>query len=133
MCDSKDGFSRETAVITCADFIVLHLKRFDNSLSKVTDTVCCFPDALDIPLLNPNDTIGNISLPVNCDDVQFSAMFRLCGTINHSGTVSAGHYWAYVRAPGSDAWYSCEDRIVRSVSPSVLNNSSSYLLFYQRK
>ena len=80
-----------------------------------------------------DDTFGNISLSVNCEDVCFSAKYRLITTINHVGSLSSGHYWVYIRDLVKDICYLCDDESVKRVSSTSLNNSSSYLLFYQRK
>ena len=44
VCCSTQGFERETFVVTCGEFQIVHLKRFDNNLKKLIDIVSCFPD-----------------------------------------------------------------------------------------
>ena len=86
VCSSLQGFERETFVVTCGEFQIVHLKRFDNNLKKLTDNISCFPDTLEIPTHSMDDTFGNISMPVNCEDVCFSAKYRLIAIINHAGS-----------------------------------------------
>ena len=133
ICSENDGFVRETTVISSGQILILHLKRFNSNLEKFNKKVNCYPNELEIPVAGRDDTIGNISLPIDCDNVHFTAKYRLRATINHSGSMSSGHYWCYVRCRGSGQWFSCDDKIVKPVKPEILNNGSSYLLFYERK
>ena len=118
-------------MISSGQILMLHLKRFNNNLEKILKKVNCYPNDLEIPVEGRDDTIGNISLPIDCDDVHFMAKYRLRATINHTGSMSSGHYWCYVRCRGSGQWFSCDDKIVEPVKSDILNNSSSYLLFYE--
>ena len=133
VCDGQEGWYRETAVVSCGEFLIVHLKRFDNNLKKINSKVSCVPDSLEIPVYDRDETIGNISLAINCDSVYFSAKYSLCATINHSGSLSSGHYWSYVRDRKSNQWYSCDDEIVSPVIATKLNNCSNYIFFYERK
>ena len=67
VCDSSEGFDRESAVVSCGNILILHLKRFDNNLNKISTRVSCLPDSLEVPIRSPNESIGNISLPINCE------------------------------------------------------------------
>ena len=80
-------------------------------------------------VLNMNDIqITYISHPE--EDISFTNEYRLVATINHSGTLARGHYWAFVKDDLSDSWWKCDDRAVLKVKPSDLNNSSVYVLFF---
>ena len=68
----------------------------------------------------------------------------IVATINHSGMLARGHYWAFVKDDLSDSWWKCDDTAVLKVKPSWkcddtavlkvkpsdLNNSSVYVLFF---
>ena len=73
------------------------------------------------------------TVPLKLDDnVSFSKEFSLVATINHSGSLNAGHYWAIIKDNISKSWFKCDDRSILKVKPSTLNNTTSYVLFYVR-
>jgi len=65
-----------------------------------------------------------------------AAEYRLCGVINHYGSVHGGHYTAAVRhaATQSDSgrWFSCNDALVREISLEDAISNNAYVLFYER-
>ena len=70
-------------------------------------------------------------VPLKLDDnVSFSKEFSLVATINHSGSLNAGHYWAFIKDNIYKSWFKCDDRSILKVKPSTLNNTTSYVLFY---
>jgi ubiquitin C-terminal hydrolase len=72
-----------------------------------------------------------LNIPITIDDtVSFSNKFSLVATINHSGNLVAGHYWAFIKEKNSNSWLQCNDKSVLKVKPSALNNNSFYVLFY---
>ena len=40
------------------------------------------------------------------DEVSFKNKYSLIATINHSGTLNRGHYWAFIKDLHSSTWYS---------------------------
>ena len=56
--------------------------------------------------------------------------FTLKATINHSGTMQAGHYWAHIKDEDNCGWLKCNDTSVIATLFSGLSNTSSYVLFY---
>ena len=56
--------------------------------------------------------------------------FTLKATINHSGTLQAGHYWAHIKDEDNRGWLKCNDTSVIATPFSGLSNTSSYVLFY---
>ena len=71
-----------------------------------------------------------LDVPVSADnDICVKRKFRLKATISHSGTLNAGHYWAYVRE-GNSKWLKCNDTSVSSVQFKELSSNSSYVLVY---
>jgi len=126
VCNGNEGWYRKTVIVSCGEFFIVQFKRFGNNLVKLDSNVLC------IDQIARDPSVGDLSVPINCDDVHFSTKFRLCATINHSCTLACGHYWCYIRDPRDNKWYSCDDEIVKPVTPNILNNSSSYLFFYER-
>ena len=66
------------------------------------------------------------------DEVSFTNKYSLIATINHSGTLNRGHYWAFIKDLHSSSWYSCNDKLVFNVEERSLNNTTSYIFFYRK-
>ncbi|TVU08816.1 hypothetical protein EJB05_42231 [Eragrostis curvula] len=71
-----------------------------------------------------------------------STTYRLVGVVEHMGSMTGGHYIAYVRAckiggrqqqsTGSKSWFYASDGHVREASLEEVLNCEAYLLFYER-
>ena len=61
-------------------------------------------------------------------DISFRHTCELCATVNHSGTLEAGHYVAHVKEE-KDIWSICNDKAVTISNGENANNKSSYILF----
>ena len=66
------------------------------------------------------------------DEISFMNKYSLITTINRSGIVNRGRYWACTKDLHSSCWYSCNDKLVSNVEKSSLNNTTSYILFYRK-
>ena len=122
-CSSYKECTRESSFKTCGSILIIQLRRFTNlngSLFKDNRVVNCY--------LKSHQTLTVPSHPE--EDISFTNEYRLVATINHSGTMARGHYWAFVKDDLSDSWWKCDDRAVLKVKPSDLNNSSVYVLFF---
>ena len=74
-----------------------------------------------------------LNVPITVEDeVSFSRKYSLMASINHSGTLDQGHYWAVIKDLNSGEWLSCNDKVVLAVPLHSLNNSTSYILFYKK-
>ena len=74
-----------------------------------------------------------LTVPITIEDeVSLINKYSLIATINHSGTLSRGHYWAYIKDLHLPCWYLCNDKLVSNVKESYLNNTTSYILFYSK-
>ena len=58
--------------------------------------------------------------------------YSLIATINHSGTLNRGPFWAFIKDLHSSSWYSCNDKLVLNIEERSLNNSISYILIYRK-
>ena len=87
-----------------------------NALSKNIDKVVCTPP-LEIPVIVDSD-------------IRYNKRFNLVATINHTGNLRQGHYTAYIKN-ASTTWLHCNDSAVLPTSKSMLDNTSSYLLFFE--
>ena len=75
---------------------------------------------------------GVSPIPVILDnDVVVVRMFTLISTANNSGNLNNGHYAAHVRNNFCPAWYHCNNAAVISRYKEVLENNTSYVLFYK--
>lgn len=58
--------------------------------------------------------------------------YDLYGVINHSGTLSRGHYTAYCKNRENQKWYRFDDGKVDEIETKQLVSSDAYLLFYHK-
>jgi ubiquitin carboxyl-terminal hydrolase 16/45 len=65
-------------------------------------------------------------------------MYQLVGLVEHSGSMSGGHYVAYVRGEKilkgeihGQTWFYASDAHVKEVSLSEVMRNEAYLLFYE--
>lgn len=102
------------------EVLVLHLKRFRQvgRRSIKVDFRVTFPEVLDLhPYLNSKNAADEDK-------------YRLCAVIEHSGSLNAGHYVAYVRRDSS--WVYCSDTHIRPVSLQQVLDSQAYILLYNK-
>ena len=94
------------------------MQRFQHHpISRNFAKVRVFPDTLKIKAVS--------------DGVIMKHIYKLRATVNHRGSISSGHYWAYV-ALSNSTWLKCDDDKISVISKRDLNNDSSYLFFYSR-
>lgn len=58
--------------------------------------------------------------------------YSLHGTINHYGSISAGHYTCCVKNPFDKKWYVYDDNECHEVANSNIEKENAYILFYIR-
>ena len=128
-CPSCSKFSestRETFVINSAQFLIIMLCRFSNqgpTLLKNEDKFNCASSG----------TTKHLTVPVAGDgEIFVNNTYSLIATINHSGSLNHGHYWAVIKDNNSSKWYCCNDKLVSQVDESYVNNTTSYILFYKK-
>lgn len=121
-CKARQKAVKHLRVFRCPKILVLHLKRFSwqNGLTqqKLTFPVG-IPTELSLKAVMSSDAVGD------------APQYRLYGIVNHSGTISGGHYTAMSRNSGDGQWYSFNDRAVKAEpagSPAV--SEAAYILFY---
>jgi ubiquitin C-terminal hydrolase len=69
-----------------------------------------------------------ITIPCESGD----KMYRLSSIINHTGpNTLCGHYYMYNYNKRNDCWYKYNDASVTKIQEKTINNSESYLLFYE--
>ena len=119
-CNCLTESTRETSIISSGSVLVIQLSRFSTSYSgliKDQQVFNCSPEL-------------DLKVPITVEDeVSFSTKYSLMASINHSGTLDQGHYWAVVKDLSSGDWLSCNDKVVLTVPQHSLSNTTSYILF----
>ena len=123
-CSSYQISTKETCIVNCGQILIVHLFRYLNSGNNVfiknTNFVECLPETTHV-----------LRVPIQTgDSISFTHIYSLIATINHSGTLQAGHYWAFIKDCSTNNWLKCNDRAVLKLKPHTLNNNTSYVLFY---
>ena len=122
-CKSQQESTKQMSMRTLPIVASFHLKRFEHldSANKKISTYISFPSELNLsPFMSKNnDTL---------EDYRYS----LYAVINHIGSITGGHYTAYVRHQ-KDVWVKCDDHVITTVKLEEVLNSEGYILFYHKK
>ena len=70
----------------------------------------------------------NSSVPVRDNKVTCQKGSHLTATINHTGNLNKGHY---IKTPNLKSWLHCNDAAVLRAGENKVNNTSSYICFYE--
>lgn len=65
------------------------------------------------------------------DKKEFSK-YTLYGVIVHTGGLTGGHYYAYVKRLESEKWERCDDSYVKEVDVKEVLRSNACILFYHK-
>ena len=125
-CRALSESTRETCIINSAPILIIQLCRFSNQCGQLVKDVDLFS-------CTQSESNEHLVVPITVEDeVSFTNKYSLIATINHSGTLNRGHYWAFIKDLHSSSWYSCNDKLVFNVEERSLNNTTSYILFYRK-
>ncbi|KAI0339681.1 cysteine proteinase [Trametopsis cervina] len=118
--------------------LLIHLKRFSvkGHFTEKIETPVDFPlKGLDLtnympPPLPPG--VGGIpNLPADDPRAQLPPYkYDLYGVTNHFGTLSSGHYTAFISSRGG--WLYCDDSRITPADPKDVVGKPAYILFYKR-
>ena len=100
------------------DILIVHLKRFSNSISKLGQMIRF-----------PVEDLDMTPYVVGYKKTQYK--YQLYGICNHSGSVYGGHYHADVRT--KKGWYNFNDTNVKESVNISGTSGSAYTLFYRKK
>jgi ubiquitin carboxyl-terminal hydrolase 8 len=121
-CNDNSGCSKTTKLWAMPNYLVIHLKRFNNQGKKINCNVTFPLTDLDLTEFiasekgDPNKYLYTL-YAVNC----------------HSGTLNSGHYWSFCKNL-DDNWYLFNDSdVVKINNLSELQTKDAYILFYYRK
>ena len=122
LCES----TRETCIVNSAPILIIQLCRFSNQGGQLVKNENFFSCTRG----EPNK---DLTVPITVEDeVSFTNKYSLIATINHSGTLNRGHYWAFIKDLHSSTWYSCNDKSVFDAEENYVNNATSFILFYSK-
>ena len=125
-CNLLSESTRETCIINSAPILIIQLCRFFNQGGQLVKNENFFS-------CTQNESNKDLTVPITIEDeVSFTNKCSLIATINHSGTLNRGHYWAFIKDLHSSSWYSCNDESVFNVEENSVNNTTSYILIYRK-
>ena len=105
-CNLLFESTRETCIITSAPILIIHLCWFSNHGGQVVKNENFFS-------FTQSESNKEHTVPITIEDkVSFTNKYSLIATINHSGTLNRGHYWAFIKDFHSSAWHSYNDKSV---------------------
>eukprot|EP00746_Dinoflagellata_sp_MGD_P139412 gnl/MRDRNA2_/MRDRNA2_72878_c0_seq2.p1 gnl/MRDRNA2_/MRDRNA2_72878_c0~~gnl/MRDRNA2_/MRDRNA2_72878_c0_seq2.p1 ORF type:complete len:870 (-),score=165.90 gnl/MRDRNA2_/MRDRNA2_72878_c0_seq2:427-3036(-) len=106
--------------------LIIHLKRFGS------ETLCGPVEKIDSLVKAPVEL--DLSSWVQGPLPDHGAQYRLYGVVNHSGTLSFGHYTAYGLVGEGDnrQWYLFNDSTVTRAEEKDVVSKDAYMLFYER-
>mmetsp|Transcript_73040 Transcript_73040/g.171274 ORF Transcript_73040/g.171274 Transcript_73040/m.171274 type:complete len:760 (+) Transcript_73040:54-2333(+) len=126
-CDQtqqRERSMKKIEIWSAPECLIIHLKRFvaDASSIEKVDAFVRFPFEL------------NLADWVSGPDREGEVDYQLYAVVNHSGSLSYGHYTAYCKVgEGSDKkWYLFNDARVTPASEADVVSQEAYLLFYER-
>lgn len=127
-CKSKVDAERSTSWWLAPDVLVILLKRFQYTASGF--------EKVNVPVEFPSK---DLTLRIGGNTQNPESMYDLYGVVNHTGSLSSGHYTAVCLDDQTDQWSFFNDHRVVSVSADNIRRElqdcarSSYVLFYRRK
>ncbi|KAG8799247.1 ubiquitin-specific protease doa4 [Serendipita sp. 398] len=148
-CPNCKTLRKATKVLTLCrlpPILLIHLKRFSfkGPFTEKIETIVEFP-------LNNLDLTGYMPAPLppgldtsakamygkpqtlTPDDPRHQAppyKYELFGVTNHYGTLSSGHYTAFVNSAGG--WKYCDDSRITRADKNAVMTKAAYILFYKR-
>ena len=114
-CSQKSCAHQEFRLVSVAENIIFHLKRFHVGETTTRD---------DSPVNIPSE----IQLST---DTEEDITFELMAVANHSGDADWGHYTAVGKRNGN--WYNFNDSHVSHSKSPARSSESAYVLFYSRQ
>ncbi|KAM3144102.1 hypothetical protein pb186bvf_003866 [Paramecium bursaria] len=110
-CNEFRQSKKQISLWKLPNILVVHLKRFKFTINHR----CKIRNLVKYPLKDLK--LGN-------------QQFDLYSVINHTGTLTKGHYTAVCKNRDNHLWYSFNDSKVTQISEKKIESSDAYLLFY---
>ena len=125
-CNLLCECTREACIINSTPVLIIQLFRFSSQCDQLVknENLCSCTQI---------ESNKDVTVPITIEEeVSFTNRYSLVATINHSGTLNRGNYWAFIKDLHSFTWYSCNDKSVFNVEENYENNTTSYILFYSK-
>ncbi|KAL4445628.1 hypothetical protein ABPG74_006179 [Tetrahymena malaccensis] len=128
-CKARTKSRRQFELYKLPQILVIHLKRFNFGRSyrnKISSSVSFPVTDFDVSQFIQSSTDNSVK----------NSRYELFGIVNHSGSLSGGHYTSESLNPYDGKWYNYNDSHAGSISQESINKyqssgrSSPYLLFY---
>ncbi|XP_050540078.1 ubiquitin carboxyl-terminal hydrolase 43 [Daktulosphaira vitifoliae] len=150
-CNLKQEVVKKLGLWTLPDILVVHLKRFRQSLTlpstrqQNNKQPTKLSVLVDFPLysfdMTPHLAIGrDVRVPLKppssrrLNSIHDRNLYDLYAVCNHHGSdPHSGHYTAFCKNPYDKQWYSFDDTKVTPIPDTSLVTTSAYMLFYQRR
>lgn len=134
-CKVRRRATKTLTLVRLPPVLLIHLKRFlpvdGGRFYNKSDTPVRYPlEGLDLTRYVP---ARQLTGGEDMDDPRTQIgpfRYDLYAVSSHVGTLSSGHYTAYVRS--GDQWIFCDDSSDRPVRREELNSRPAYILFYKR-
>lgn len=130
VCKVERDASKAISIWTLPDILVVHLKRFTETIytrQKLSNKIEYPVDDLDLaPFLAPR--------PEGCTDDREpqSTKYELYAVSNHYGNLNGGHYTATARHFVTGQWLEFDDSDIHSIAEKDIVSPAAYVLFYRR-
>jgi len=136
-CKTLRKATKQLILSRLPPILLIHLKRFSikGPFTDKVETLVDFPvKALDLTNYMPTPLppgSGHLYHNRPSPDAQIPPYrYDLFGVTNHYGTLSSGHYTAFVASSGG--WRYCDDSRVTAADKSEVVTKAAYILFYKR-
>jgi len=142
VCNVLRKATKRLSISRLPPILLIHLKRFSfkGPFVDKLETLVDFPlKNLDMtnympPPLPPGSDKGLLSnAPVRLDDPRAQIppyRYDLYAVTNHFGSLSSGHYTAFIASKGS--WVYCDDSRLSNAEGREIVAKPAYILFYKR-
>ncbi|EGX43880.1 hypothetical protein AOL_s00210g327 [Orbilia oligospora ATCC 24927] len=144
VCKKPRKASKQLSISRMPVVLIIHLKRFSNHgmwRDKV-NTLVNFGKSVDLtryvpPPLDPKDVPGGMGLPMG-SEVTPPFYYSLYAVTNHYGSLTSGHYTAFVRVGGGTGgreggvWHRFDDTKATKMETDDVVNRNAYILFWVR-
>jgi len=122
-CKVKVEATKQLVLSRLPKIMLIHLKRFyfqGPFRDKITSSISFPIRELDL------------SKYTYSFDVNKNFKYNLFAISNHYGTLSGGHYTAFVKDKVKNNWVSFDDSRISDISESKIMTNAAYILFYER-
>ena len=72
-----------------------------------------------------------VSVPIKDNEVTYQKYYHLIAAINCTRDLNRGHYISFINILNLKSWFHCNDAAVLRADENKVNNTSSYIYFYE--